>query len=62
MIRNPFLVFLASIDHQSYFINKLFSKFRVYDLMLPHVFEYYCIFCRRICNCWWEDYWRSDES
>jgi hypothetical protein len=59
-MRNPILVFLASIDHHSFLLNKVFKKARIYDLMEPHVFEYYCVFCRGVCTCWWDDYWRSD--
>jgi len=56
-MRNPILVLLSSIDHKT----DLGKKFPViYKWFEPHVFEYYCVFCRTICDCWWEDYWRSD--
>jgi len=60
-MRNLILVFLSSIDHK-FDLSNLYRKIGIYRLMLPHVFEYYCVFCRRFCNCWWEDYWRSDEE
>ena len=53
-MRNPILVFLSSIDHQ-FPLSKIYTKLRIYRLMDPHPFEYYCIFCREICDEWWKD-------
>jgi len=64
-MRNPVLVLLISCEHKVPFYEKIMKK-----LSLGHQFyyrwlnkdendpgswfEHYCVFCRRICNCWWE--------
>ena len=53
-MRNPLAVFLFSIDHKSGILNKIYAEIGLYSVIAPFPFEHYCVFCRRICYCWWK--------
>ena len=67
-MRNLLMVLWMSLEHK--IIPEVITKSRFYRKWLmvrfyPHLFEHYCVFCRRITDDWWDNAregWGNNEG